>query len=358
MAAMDSEQVPLMASAQTLLELQTSTETQAIECLLLKLMAFRGARALQVIAELGIADRLQDGPQSVAQLAQATATHAPSLYRVLRVAAAQGVLEERAHQYFSQNEASSYFLSDHPSGLRYQAMMLGSTYDSAATQALDVSVRTGESALQKLYRTSIWEYLATHPSESFAYNKAMTALCRLDILPILQSYDFSAVHNLVDVGGGHGLFLRYLLKVYPTLQATLFDRPQVISEVHVEQEYADCLHLQAGDMFTSVPAGADCYFLKHILHDWGDESCGVLLNRCREAMDRQGRLLIAEVLMPSTGAKLLDTLFDLAMLVKHGEGAQERTREEYEQLLGRAGYQIRQVVATSGSHSIIEAVPI
>lgn len=357
MTSVDAGQAPSIVHAESFVELQAA-EAQIIEGLLLKLMAFRGARALQVVAELGIADRLRDGPQSVAQLAQATATHAPSLYRVLRVAAAQGVLEERAHQFFAQNEASSYLLSDHPAGLRYQAMMVGSEYDSAATQALNLSVRTGESALKKIYGTGIWEYLAAHPAESLVYNKAMTALSRLDILPILQNYDFSAFHTLVDVGGGHGLFLRHLLKAYPALQVTLFDRPQVISEVAVESEYTDRLHLQAGDMFTSLPAGADCYFLKHILHDWGDEACCTLLNTCRAAMKQHSQLLIIEVLMPSTGAKLLETLFDLAMLVKHGEGAQERTREEYQHLLGRAGFQIRRIVATSGSQAIIEAIPL
>ena len=42
------------------------------------------AQALYVPAKLGIADLLADGPKSVEELATATDTHAPSLYRVLR----------------------------------------------------------------------------------------------------------------------------------------------------------------------------------------------------------------------------------------------------------------------------------
>src|SRR5436305_197737 len=42
------------------------------------------ASAIQVAAYYGIADLLQDGPKSIAELAAATQTHPDSLYRLLR----------------------------------------------------------------------------------------------------------------------------------------------------------------------------------------------------------------------------------------------------------------------------------
>jgi hypothetical protein len=334
-----------------------TVDAQATHGLLLKLMAFRGARALQLVAQIGIADLLRDGPQSVEQLAQATGTHPPSLYRVLRTAAAQGIMEERTHQLFAQNEESSYLLSDHPSCLRYQAMMLGAEYDMAATQDMDYSLRTGKSAIQKRYGTDIWDYLATRPAESQVYNQAMTALSLLDTLPILRSYDFSALRTLVDIGGGHGFFLFNLLTHYPGLHGTLLDRPQVIAEIDRKTVDAQRCTLLAGNMFTDIPAGADAYFMKHILHDWGDEAAIALLRKCRDALGRQSKLLIAEVVMPPTGAGLLESLFDLSMLVKQGEGAHERTEAEYRALLSASGFATLRVMATAGSHSIIEAHP-
>ena len=41
------------------------------------------SQALYVATKLGIADLLQEGPQSCARLAEATQTHARALYRVL-----------------------------------------------------------------------------------------------------------------------------------------------------------------------------------------------------------------------------------------------------------------------------------
>ena len=52
------------------------------------------SRALHLAAKLGIADLLKDGPRPIAELAQATGTHAPSLRRVLRLLASAGVFEE------------------------------------------------------------------------------------------------------------------------------------------------------------------------------------------------------------------------------------------------------------------------
>lgn len=55
---------------------------------------FQITQGIYVAARLGIADLLKDGPRSSEDLAQATATHAPSLYRVLRLLSAVGILTE------------------------------------------------------------------------------------------------------------------------------------------------------------------------------------------------------------------------------------------------------------------------
>jgi hypothetical protein len=49
------------------------------------------SQALYVAAKLGIADHLVDGPKRVDELAKATESDAPSLYRVLRALASLGI---------------------------------------------------------------------------------------------------------------------------------------------------------------------------------------------------------------------------------------------------------------------------
>ena len=52
------------------------------------------ASSIQVAAYYGIADLLQDGPKSSADLAAATQTHPDSLYRLLRALSSVGFFEE------------------------------------------------------------------------------------------------------------------------------------------------------------------------------------------------------------------------------------------------------------------------
>ena len=54
-----------------------------------------------VVAKLGVADLLKDGPKSVEELANATQTHAPSLYRVMRALANQGIFFETESGQFA-----------------------------------------------------------------------------------------------------------------------------------------------------------------------------------------------------------------------------------------------------------------
>src|SRR3954452_12000854 len=83
------------------------------------------ARALQVAAQLGVADHLADGPLGVAELAARSGTHAPSLYRLLRFLASTGIFAESAPGTFSQTTLSTFLRSDVYGSMRDMARMWG-----------------------------------------------------------------------------------------------------------------------------------------------------------------------------------------------------------------------------------------
>src|SRR5215467_8970316 len=58
------------------------------------IQGFQVTQGIYVAAKFGIADLLKDGPRTSEELAQVTSTHAPSLYRVLRVLTAVHILTE------------------------------------------------------------------------------------------------------------------------------------------------------------------------------------------------------------------------------------------------------------------------
>src|SRR5438128_8688755 len=80
-------------------------------------MGFTLPRSLHVVAELGIADALQDEPRSAEELAAAAATHAGALNRILRLLSAHGIFQRRDGRYV-HTPASRLLRSDHPQSMR------------------------------------------------------------------------------------------------------------------------------------------------------------------------------------------------------------------------------------------------
>ncbi|HZY13897.1 MAG TPA: methyltransferase dimerization domain-containing protein, partial [Beijerinckiaceae bacterium] len=70
------------------------------------------ARALYAAAALGLADLLASGSLTTEQLAGATKTHPPSLYRLLRALAACGLLKEEKPQTFLLTPLGAALQSD------------------------------------------------------------------------------------------------------------------------------------------------------------------------------------------------------------------------------------------------------
>ena len=110
-----------------------------------------------------------------------------------------------------------------------------------------------------------------------------------------------------------------------------------------------------GDFFQGVPAGADAYILANVLHDWDDADAVRILDACRRAMAKEGRVLIVERLIPDDPADAAPVLLsDLNMLVF--TGGQERTNAEYGQLLAEAGLNLAKVQPVTSPYGVIEGL--
>lgn len=143
----------------------------------------------------------------------------------------------------------------------------------------------------------------------------------------------------------------------PRLLGIVFDRPTVVAEAVAETKRAgleDRTGVVAGDFFESVPAGADLYLLKRILHDWDDASCVTILRRCCEAMAPRGRIAVIEALVGELEDPGRGALTDMTMLAL--VPGQERSVAEYAALFEAAGLRRTAVRRTDAPHSVIEAV--
>lgn len=320
---------------------------------------FWTARAIYVAAKLGIADQLVDQSRTADELAKATGTHAPALYRVLRALASVGLLSADATGRFTLTPLGATLRSGIPGSLRaFATSELGEDHYTAWGDLLH-SVRTGEIAFDRVFGVPVWEYYGSHPENAAVFNESMTGITQMVEGAVLESYDFSPYRKIIDVGGGHGGLLSAVLKNSPQSKGVLYDAASVIAGAKArlaESGLAERCETIAGDFFQSVPDGGDLYILKWIIHDWDDDQSLTILKNCRRAMVAGGRLVLIESVIPPGDTPSLGKFVDLVMLVM--TGGKERTENEFRELLAKAGFRLSRVVPTRSPSAVIEAEPI
>ncbi len=316
--------------------------------------------SISAAAELGIADLLAGGDKTVDQLAAASSTDPSSLYRLLRALASVGVFAETEPRTFTLTPLAQCLRGDAPDSMKQFARFVAMPAATRAWENLLHCVKTGQSGLRKAFDLpNPFEYFKTHPEEAAIFDGAMTDNSRQSAPAVAEAYDFGRFRQLVDVAGGRGLLLATILQRYPNLHGVLFDLPPVIAGAKsslASYGLDGRCQLIGGDFFQTVPAGADAYMLKHIIHDWDDERSLAILRNIRKAVDGSGRLLVLEAVIEPGNEPSFAKLLDLEMLVI--PGGRERTAQEYRDLLAGAGFQLTAIHGTASPTSIIEGVPV
>lgn len=316
-----------------------------------------GACVSQMIyaaAKLDLATKLSAGPRTPRQLAEETDTHPQSLYRLLRALASVGIFAEGSDGAFSLTAAAEELRSDVPASQHAMAVMMGEEHYRAYGELL-YSVQTGRPAFDKVYGKPVFEYLAEHPDQARTFDAAMTSIHGRETRAMIDAYDFSTIGVLMDVGGGNGSMLTDVLKANPRLHGILFDVPHVIKRARAGIEaagIADRCRLLEGNFFEAVPAGADAYMMRHIIHDWDDEQAATILQNVGRAIKPGGKLLVIEGVVRPGNDESITKLLDVTMLTL--PGGRERTEDEYRRLYERTGFKLTRIAPTAGEVSVIE----
>ncbi len=304
------------------------------------------AQLVYAAAELGIADRLADGPRTGAELAARLGVEAPPLRRLLRALAGLGVLDDTGDDGFALTADGALLRADAAGSHRSLVRMLCGPEMWRALGALVPSLATGERAWELANGLPVFVYYDDHPDAGATFNAAMAEHTRDAAPGIAAAGGFTRFRTVVDVGGGDGMLLAQILRDHPRLEGVVLDVPEVVAGAHdtlAAEKVADRCRVVPGDFFASVPAGADAYVLKQVLHDWEDEPAVAILRRCREAMEPGGRVLIAERLLPQRvgRAERLTLFVDVLMLAV--TGGRERTEAEFRALLEAADLELAAV---------------
>jgi hypothetical protein len=313
------------------------------------------SQAIHVATKLGIPDLLKSGAKNSSELAQATKTHGPSLYRLLRALAGSGIFTEDDQGRFELTQLGTLLRRDVPGSMAAAGLLFGSALQWPALGELLYSVQTGKTAFDHHFGMTLWDYYMSHPEEQELFQYAMSSFSAVETHAILQAYDFSAFQSIVDVAGGQGMLLGAILTAYPVIRGTLLELPHVAKQAEAFFESAGIAarcEVISGDMFVSIPEERDAYIMKTVIHDWQDAQALALLQRCAAAMPVYGKLLLITEVIAPPNVPDATKFMDLNMLVSFG--GCERSAGEFEILLAEAGLQLDRIIRTRSPLKIVE----
>lgn len=301
------------------------------------------SQSVYVVSKLGIPDLLIDGPKTSLELANLVKAKPKHLYRILRALSSLDVFKELNNGCFANTAISKLLTSKDKNSLHSWAILCGEVHYKVWGNFLQ-SVLLGESAFKLTFGERSFDFYSKNEQISATFNQAMAAFSQMVSDAVVSSYDFSSYRKIVDVGGGVGGLISWILKANPYLEGVLFDMEHVIkeAEVLIEEEIKSKCKLIAGNFFELVPAGGDIYILKLIIHDWEDKLATMVLKNCHEAMNESSRLLVIDKVITSGDKLELSKFTDLNMMAL--TGGQERTEKEFRDLYHASGFKLVRII--------------
>ncbi|WP_224367948.1 acetylserotonin O-methyltransferase [Hyalangium versicolor] len=318
-----------------------------------------GMQAVGEAARLGIADQLTGGPKSSDELAAATGANPDALYRLLRSCASVGVFTEHEGRRFSMNKLAESLRTDISGSLRDFVIAQLAPAQWLPWNHIHEAVMTGAPITKKALGMEIWDYYAKNAEEGAQFARAMGNVSAMVSADVVRLYDVTPFKKIVDVGGSQGALLRAMVRAAPNARGILLDLPNVIERarpVIAKEGLADRIEPIGGDFFKDVPAGADLYAIKSVLHDWGDEQCETILRNCHRAAPPGGRLLVVDMILPTKPPPSSLASVDLKVLMLLG--GRERTEAEMVGLLTRTGWRVERIIPMPELYSIVDAVRV
>ena len=333
---------------------ETNADTESVMRLVEISAGYWLPRALHVVADLGVAEALDEEPRSAVYLAKEVGADADALDRVLRLLASHGVFGRHGGMYV-HNALSRALRNDDPHSMRAYVRLVGLPVFWQSWGALEQVVRSGKPAV-----SDIFAYFKEHPQESEIFDAGMKSKAQSAILPVVAAYDFSPFDTIGDIGGGQGHLLKAILKSSPKSRGVLFDQPHVVERVEADEAIGNRLTSQGGDFFRGPLPRCDAYIVMEVLHDWTDGQSQQILQQIRNAAPDAARLLVVETVLPDESAwaagkgEHFGNHLDINMLVL--TGGRERTSDEFASLFADSGWRLSRVIPTPSPYSIVEAV--
>jgi demethylsterigmatocystin 6-O-methyltransferase len=326
---------------------------------------------VKIGADLHVFEKLteSDKPLTLEYLAQETSAAIDLLGHLLRAMSAFGIIKETGKDEFTSNRTTKVLANVHVSGALAHMFDVHAPVAHAlpgylAEKKYQMITSNKDLPFQKALHTDLtpFEWMRQHPEQMKSLGHAMAMqgqeswVDHYNVEEEVASFSPTADSALlVDVGGGFGQQAVAVKKKFPSLPGRIIvqDIPQTLDAA----PSIEGIEFMVQDFFQPQQIkNAKLYYLRHILHDWTDEDCIKILKALVPAMGPESRVVIDEVVLPDVGVPWQAAYMDLTMMASLG--GIERTKAEYEKLLGAAGLKIVDIKKYDPKmQSIIVAAP-
>jgi cyclopropane fatty-acyl-phospholipid synthase-like methyltransferase len=342
---------------------QTASSMTAKAKLFDLIFGFVKSQCLYTATRLGIFDLLHDqGEQSVEAIAQKTDTDTERLYFILRALAHLEVLQEKPERIFAATGLSDLMMIEKEASIGHLAMHLIEPAQWDAWKVLPEALHLGQIPFELANNTSVYQFCYDNDWSGDTFVKAMSAFTNHSIDALLDVYDFSRFNTVMDVGGGQGGLIAGIVKKF-SCKGILFDVPYVTetAPAYLEKQGtpSGTIEIISGDVFVSVPKGADAIVMKYFISAWNDEDAKKILENCKQALPPHGKIILLQSFVPDLDEPktapdgIMPGIFAVQINVAVPGGGW-RTRKQFQALFESCGFQLEKSVDTTTNLSAME----
>ena len=312
------------------------------------IVGFTYSQVLRAVVETELLDLLANGPIKSSEVAHYTDLSHEAALALLRAARALDLAEEVVADGWMLGQQGAVLVADEGT----QAMIMH--HRLLYRDLLEPLALLRKDRKEPTELSQYWSYAgalhgaAERGQETADYSRLMAASQRYVADQVLAAFSFKGVDSLVDVGGGHGAFVRRVGEAYPNMRVGVFDLPEVALSAQTPLETAlghERVSCHPGNFFEdAIPQGYDMVSLVRILHDHDDEPAAALLRNIRKSLSPGQRLLIAEPMARIPGAEPMGEAFFGFYLWAMGSG-RARSPDEIKTMLAEAGFRHSRLIA-------------
>jgi len=308
---------------------------------------FMAAKHLFVANEVGLFERLAEGPATLEELAQRTNIPRRTARILADAMVALGFVERQGDRYQNSPVATTFLSGRTPADLR-PFLRFWNRLSYPRWMKLEEAIRTGQPAFGGFEFTE---------EEQQIFSEGVEAVTAGSAQMLATAYDFSPHRRVLDLGGGTGSFLVAVLQRYGDLEATLYELPAAaaVARRHLDgNPVARRIRIVEGDFLKDpIPGGHDAVLLANIVHGFSPERNSQLFRRIREQVPEGARLLLVDFWTDPTHAQpTFAALMAGEFLINTGEG-DVYSEEEARRWLQGSGWRAIACKPLSGPSSLI-----